>query len=222
MLHLILADSELLLVPRRLWNHPAIVRYARRTGKKPGEILMDSSYHHSASGIGRPDIVHVCLLNALESILNKEGMLRVYVHTIEDKVIRVDPSTRIPRNYNRFVGLIEKLFLEGCVPKDKCLLRIENQSLQGLVGSIKSSNVLVMHEKGEPIKLGDLEKMMDPHREPVVIVGAFPHGDFRSPIHWRKLSVYSKPLMAWTVVNEVITNAELNLWKSFSGKRGTG
>ncbi|MEO2151558.1 MAG: 16S rRNA methyltransferase, partial [Thermococcus sp.] len=86
MLHLVIADSELELVPESIADHPAVVNYARRRGKKPEEVILEGSYHHAAlrkledgERRGRPDIVHICLLNALESIANKEGKLRVYV-----------------------------------------------------------------------------------------------------------------------------------------------
>jgi len=210
MLHLVLADAELLLVPERLRNHPVIRRYAKRRGKNPAEVLLDSSYHHTVSKIGRPDIVHVCLLNAMDSILNRMGLLRVYVHTIENVVIEIDPSTRVPRNYNRFVGLMESLLLKGCVPKGLCLLKVKRESLGELIERIGADEgeVFVMHEGGRRLSPRTLGDMLSGFKNPVVIVGAFPHGDFRSPIPWRKISLYHEPLMAWTVVNEVITNFE--------------
>ncbi len=214
MLHLILADAELLLVPERLRNHPAIVRYAKKRGKRPGDVLLDSAYHHSVSKLGRPDIVHLSLLNALESILNREGMLRVYVHTIEDNVIYVEPTTRLPRNYNRFVGLMEDLFRRGCVPPKLHLMRIRRMSLEGLVGEIGAGQdeVFVLHERGTSTSPFELSERLTTTEDPVVIVGAFPHGDFKSPIPWRKFSVYPESLMTWTIVNEVIVNFEARLW----------
>jgi len=49
--------------------------------------------------------------------LNKAGMLEVYVYTIQGHAIIIDPSTRLPRNYNRFTGLFEQLFKEGRTPR---------------------------------------------------------------------------------------------------------
>jgi rRNA small subunit pseudouridine methyltransferase Nep1 len=136
MLHLVIAEAELELVPKAILDHPAVVNHARRRGKRPDEILLDSTYHHAAikklpdgERRGRPDIVHICLLNALESIASKEGKLRVYVHTRNDEVIYIRPETRIPRNYNRFVGLMESLFRDRVVPRGLELLRIEEKSL---------------------------------------------------------------------------------------------
>ena len=77
MMHLVLADSELELVPKKIIKHPAVVK-----GKSK---ILDVSLHHTAMKIlkdwrrrGRPDIVHFFLLLANDSILNKEGKLRVY------------------------------------------------------------------------------------------------------------------------------------------------
>lgn len=214
-LHLVIAESELELPPESILDHPAIVNYARRRGKKPEEILLDSTYHHAAlrkledgERRGRPDIVHLCLLNALESILNKEGRLRVYVHTRNDEVIYVKPETRLPRNYNRFVGLMESLFKERAVPKGLELLRMEEKTLGELVKEINPDRVFIMHEEGKQLKPWEFGGVLADLENPVVIVGGFPHGDFRNPPVGEKVSIYKEPLMAWTVVNEVIVNLE--------------
>ncbi len=215
MLHLVIADAELEPVPESIRDHPAVVNYAKRRGKRPEEVLLDSTYHHAAlkklsdgERRGRPDITHICLLNALESIANKEGLLRVYVHTRNDEVIYIKPETRIPRNYNRFVGLMESLFKNRVVPRDLELLRMEEKSLKELVEEIGPDGVFVMHEEGTLTKPAELGKRLASLENPLVVVGGFPHGDFRSEIPWEKISIYKGPLMAWTVVNEIIINFE--------------
>ena len=54
----------------------------------------------------RPDIVHQCLLTLLDSPLNKAGLLQVLVQTDNNVLIEVNPSTRIPRTFKRFAGLM--------------------------------------------------------------------------------------------------------------------
>ena len=215
MLHLVIADSELEVVPKSIADHPAVVNYARRRGKKPEEVILEGSYHHAAlrkledgERRGRPDIVHICLLNALESLANKEGKLRVYVHTRNDEVIYIKPETRLPRNYNRFLGLMESLFKNGVVPKDLALLRIEKKTLGELVEEIGPDGVFVMHEDGELMKPRDFGEVLAGLENPLVIVGGFPHGDFRSSVEGKRVSLYREPLMAWTIVNEVLVNFE--------------
>ncbi|MDK2914107.1 MAG: rRNA small subunit pseudouridine methyltransferase Nep1 [Thermococcaceae archaeon] len=215
MLHLIIAEAELELVPESIADHPSVVNYAKRRGKKPTEILLDSTYHHAAlkklpdgDRRGRPDIVHISLLNTLESIANKEGLLRVYVHTRNDEVIYIKPETRLPRNYNRFVGLMESLFKEGVVPKTLALLRMEKKSLLDLVEEINSHEVFVMDEKGPFKSPPEFGKILASSSNPVVIVGGFPHGDFSAELPWEKVALYKKPLMSWSIINEIVVNYE--------------
>ncbi|MCD6188971.1 MAG: 16S rRNA methyltransferase [Thermococcus sp.] len=218
MLHLIIADSELELVPEKIRDHPSVVNYAKKRGKKPDEVLLDSTYHHSALKLledgerrGRPDIIHLCLINALESILNKEGRLRVYVHTRNDEIIYIKPETRLPRNYNRFVGLMESLFKKKAVPKDLELLKMREGTLSELLEEIGPDGVFIMHENGNlatPKEFG--ERLVD-YTSPAVIIGGFPHGDFLSVVEGEKISIYKEPLMAWSVVNEVLVNYEGSL-----------
>ncbi len=215
MLHLVIAESELEPVPEEIADHPAVVNYARRRKKRPTEVILDSTYHHSAlknlpdgERRGRPDIVHICLLNALESIANREGLLRVYVHTRNDEVIYIRPETRLPRNYNRFLGLMESLFKNRVVPKDLGLLRLEKETLDQLIEEINPDKVFVMHENGRMIGPPDFGRVLVSYENPLVIVGGFPHGDFRREIKGERISFYLEPLMAWTVVNEVIVHFE--------------
>ncbi|WP_457750719.1 16S rRNA methyltransferase [Thermococcus sp.] len=217
MLHLVIADAELELVPEEIADHPSVVNYAQRKKKKPTEILLDSSYHHSAlkklpdgDRRGRPDIVHISLLNALESIANKESLIRVYVHTRKDDMVYINPKTRLPRNYNRFVGLMESLFREGEVPRGLGLLRLEKKPLSELIDEIGTENVFVMHEGGEFVPPKEFGRLLSSLDEAVVVVGGFPHGDFLSEIPWKKISLYESSLMAWVVINEVLVNFEAN------------
>jgi len=215
MLHLVIADAELETVPREIAGHPSVVAHTRRRKKRPEETILDASYHHPAlkrlpdgERRGRPDIVHISLLNALESIANREGLLRVYVHTRNDEVIYVNPETRLPRNCNRFIGLMESLFKNRVVPRGTELLRLEKKSLSSLVTELGTKNVFIMHERGELFPPARFGRMLADLGEAVVVVGGFPHGDFRSQLNGRKVSIYSGQLMAWAVVNEIIVNFE--------------
>ncbi len=57
----------------------------------------------------RPDITHQCLLTLLDSPLNKAGLLQVYIHTVNNVLIEVNPHIRIPRTFKRFCGLMVQL-----------------------------------------------------------------------------------------------------------------
>jgi len=207
-------------VPRELWGHPAVYKSARRRGKRPGEILLDRSLHHHAmrglrDGLkrGRPDIVHFCMLEALGSPLNRAGLLELYVHTIGDYVVFVDPSTRLPRNYNRFVGLMEQLFSEGAVPPgaEKPLMWLRPMRLELLVRRLRVERVLLLSERGERRRLRDIASLAA--EEPgstAVLVGAFPHGDFSDEVYRLATHVYSfypQSLDAWVVVSHFLALA---------------
>lgn len=217
---LILAESSLELVPRSLWKHPAVIKNARRRGKKPSEILLDTSIHYHAMKTlpkrekrGRPDIVHVSLLLALNSPLNQEGMLNIFVHTIEDYVISVKPEVRIPKNYNRFVGLMEQLLKYGRVPPEagEPLMFVKTMKLKDLIDKIKPRKVILFSEKGEKIRLTEIPKFL--RKGDAFIIGGFPHGDFEEETYAvcdEVYSLYSKTLETWTVLSRILTILEMD------------
>jgi len=219
LLILILAESALEPIPRDLWRHPAIKRHSKRHGKPPRLILLDRSYHHFAMKSlkegekrGRPDIVHFALLEALGSPLNKEGLLQVYVHTINDYVITVNPEARLPRNYNRFIGLMEQLFESGRVPsKGQTLLNLERKTIPKLLHEMKCDYVLAFSRKGSPKTLEEAVSKLLHKKRPAVIIGGFPHGHFsETTIRLASEVVCIDPgmLETWTVTSRVIYEYE--------------
>jgi len=57
----------------------------------------------------RPDICHQELLTLIDSPLNKSGALQIYVRTSNNVLFEIHPSTRLPRTYKRFSGLMVQL-----------------------------------------------------------------------------------------------------------------
>ncbi|MDI9643039.1 MAG: 16S rRNA methyltransferase [Archaeoglobales archaeon] len=171
----IFLEASLEIVPAEIRNHSAVVSDARRRRKKVSEILLDDSKHHSAmerlkfrEKRGRPDIVHQCLLLLLDSPMRKN--FEVYVHTIGGMIIKVAVETRLPRNYNRFVGLMENLFRDKAIRGNgKNLLEIVDLKLSDLV---KGKNVVLLSEKGDKFSPEFLKG------ETAICIGAFAHGDF--------------------------------------------
>ncbi len=212
MLTLVLADTELERVPVELQRHPAVRASARKRGRSPAAILLDSSFHHPAlqkfpegERRGRPDIAHIVLVVALDSLLNLEGGLRIFVHTRNDEAIQLAPETRIPKNYSRFTGLVEDLFERGEVPEEKPLLHLDREvTLEHLLAKL-GGEAWAFAEGGEPL---DLRTEFPRHGEDLVaVIGGFPHGDFRSPVARlckRVVSIHPKPLKAWTTAAEVL------------------
>jgi len=219
LLTLILAEAALETVPRALWRHPAITSYSRKREKLPQHLLLDRSYHHAAmkrlednEKRGRPDIVHFALLEALGSPLNMEHLLQTYVHTIKNYVIAVNSETRLPKNHDRFVGLIEQLFAVGRVPSTgQILLKLEPKILPQLLREITATHVVAFSRRGSPHTLAEVVSRLSSEEMPVVIIGAFPHGHFTEPT--RRLAdeiicVDPEMLEAWTLTSRVIYEYE--------------
>jgi len=219
MLILILAESALETVPEALWDHPAVKRHSRRRKKLPGLTILDRSYHHAAMKLlkerekrGRPDIVHFSLLEALGSPLNREGLLEVYVHTFDDYLISVAPETRLPRNYERFIGLMEQLFEIGKVPQTgRVLLRLERTNMQELIAGIKPTHVVALSRIGSPMTLRDIMTELSAEKSLAAIICGFPRGHF-SQVTTRLandvFSIDSQMLETWTVTSRIIYEYE--------------
>ncbi|MHA2425005.1 MAG: 16S rRNA methyltransferase, partial [Candidatus Thorarchaeota archaeon] len=111
MLHILLLEAALELVPSELSALKSVQRHANRRKKKPNELLLDQSHHgrdmtrlEDGDRRGRPDIIFFCLQSILETPLCKSGLVSIHIHTREGKVIEVKQDVRLPRNYDRFVG----------------------------------------------------------------------------------------------------------------------
>ncbi len=217
---LILAESAVELVPPELTKHPSILKLAEKRGKKPNEILLDRSYHHTAMRSlkdsekrGRPDIVHTTLLELLGTPLNREGLLQTYVHTVQDRVIEINSNVRLPVNYDRFVGLLEQLYAVGRVPEaGEPLLTIRNQALNQLLREVKPSTTVAFTTQGEYEDLSALCEEIAKERKPLILIGGFPRGHFSKEtldLADRAVRIDRDALEAWVVASRAVYAYEL-------------
>ncbi len=221
MLHLILLESPLELVPPELAALKQVQSSASRRKKKPHELLLDQALHGKAmlrlddhERRGRPDIVYLSLMALMETPLCKIGMLQTYIHLQDGRVIEVNPAVRLPRNYSRFIGLFEQLLLNGRVPPTgDPLLQIHDMSLEDLLTRLRSTHshslTILASESGQITTMNDLLALLpeDPLVPVIVGVGAFPHGDFSPAItHLFETHVSLDPevMMAWHVCSEIL------------------
>ncbi len=222
MLILILAEAALETVPKDLRSHPAVKQHSKRHRKPPEQLLLDRSIHHSAmrrldsnEKRGRPDITHFALLEAMGSPLNRERLLQIYVHTYNDYAITINPTTRLPRNYNRFIGLMEQLFQLGKVPSEGVsLLTLEPKTLPQLVSEIEADYILAFSREGKRNPLPEAVSTLQAKRRPAVIIGGFPHGHFSETtiqLADQVVCVDSEMLESWTVISRVIYEYERGL-----------
>lgn len=219
---LVIAEAAIELIPRELWGEPDVVSFCRRRKKDVRWTLLDSSYHHRAMRRlsdghrrGRPDIVHFTLLEALGSPLNLSGMLGVHVHTRDNRWIRVNPSTRLPRVYDRFKGLIEQLYREGRLTADDgtVLLEMEESDLRSVLEELGPGQRVLLHESGEDMEaaIGAGSVEADGMK---LIVGGFPHGDFSPEVLEVVdvgLRVSNHRLDAWVAVSRALCLLERHL-----------
>ena len=218
-LTLLFAESSIELIPREIVTHPAVLKWAHRKKKNPGQLILDQNYHYSAMkklvqnrARGRPDIVHLCLLAALGAPLNLENQLRCIVHTRDDKAIRISPKTRLPRNTDRFVALLEQLYELGVVPQEgDPLLTLETATMTRLVSELSTRSVVALTTIGTPTPMSRVAERLVSQRNPVLIMGGFPAGHFSEQT--QKLArescrIDKNGLDAWTVVARAVYDYE--------------
>ena len=234
MLNLVLAESSLELIPEAICQEKAVTRRAKIVGKRPREMLLDRSYHHramhnleAAERRGRPDIVHLSLLAALGTPLNKAGSLRTYVHTAEDNMIYVNPKVRLPRNHQRFTGLIEQLYQIGRVPKTgPSLLRLKQRgSLKALFEEITPSYTIAFSRRGKLTLLPEAVRVLASFPVTAILIGGFPTGHFSRAsmmLADEVVSLDPETLDAWTVVARVLYEYEKSIGLSRTRFHGTG
>ncbi len=222
MLSVILAESSLELIPKSLQNHPSVVSHAKKLEKKPSEILLDNSWHFAAmKGIdnehkrGRPDLVHLCLLEACTIPLYLENKIMMYLHTIDDKVIFVGKGVRIPKSYHRFEGLIEKLYKEKTIESDgKILLELKELNFTKLLDHINPKKVIGLSIEGISNSYQNIASIFDDNYS--VVIGGFQKGHFSELVKNRIDELYcidKKSLEAHVVVGRILYEYEKTIFK---------
>ncbi|MBD3187250.1 hypothetical protein GF325_10505 [Candidatus Bathyarchaeota archaeon] len=222
MIWILIVDAAIEIIPEKIRNHPAITSHARRRGKDPSQLLLNTNFHHSAMGSlrnknkrGRPDIVHLCLLNALNTPLAKQiTALKTCIHLRDSKMIlEIAPETRIPRSLNRFEGLMVQALTGGFSGGGKdgnLLIKVHDTTLRDFLAHFEDSRVHALSKHGSPDSLVELlerdaRQACTPEVDLVFLVGGYQKG----PLPKSLLKIISKSnlhslstmgLDAWTVV----------------------
>lgn len=142
---------------------------------------------------GRPDIVHFALMEALSTPLFLGNKMRVYVHTINDKIIAIADNLRIPKSYFRFEGLMVNLFRDRSVKSDEgtVLMELADGTFTDLLGSIGAEKVVGLSTAGvrstAEIVAGNCTKV----ENCAFVVGGFPRGHFAESTTRQLGPVYS-------------------------------
>ncbi len=223
MLNLIIAETGLETIPEELFKHPSLKKI-RNNGKKPTDLLLDRTLHHFAilsSNLeqdykrARPDISHIILLSALATPLFKKNQLKVFIHTINDHVIKIGDNLRIPKSYTRYEGLIlDVIKNRKIISREGHLLLEFNKNLTFLEliqKHIKPDIVIGFSTNGISNTFEYISKELSSFNNPCAIIGGFPKGHFSQQIEshlTKKYSISSTSLEAHVVVSRLIYEYE--------------
>jgi rRNA small subunit pseudouridine methyltransferase Nep1 len=184
---LIIAEAALETIPDEIAGHAAVRNHSRRLQQKSSEILLDRSYHHAAMKHlpynlkrGRPDIVHFALMEALSTPLFRNMMLRVYVHTINDKIITIADDLRIPKSYFRFERLMVSLFRDNVIKSNEgsILMELSDGTFSDLIDIIKPDMVVGLSTVGVQSKAQKVAENARSVDHSSLVVGGFAKGHF--------------------------------------------
>lgn len=184
---LVFVEASIETIPEELWSHPSVKSDSKRRRRHPSRILLYIPIHYTAMkdhGIptakrGRPDILHRALLMTLDSPLNKEKCLEIYIHTQDDKIIWVNPETRIPPDYYRFEGLMIQLLRRGEIPPGETpkFMKIINKNLKDILRE-NGRKIYLLSKNGEQITVDKAREMIGN----TIVIGSFQEGEFRKDI----------------------------------------
>jgi rRNA small subunit pseudouridine methyltransferase Nep1 len=229
-LTLIIAEAALETIPNDIADHAAVRNHSRRMQMKSSEILLDRSYHHAAMKRlanslkrGRPDIIHFSLMEALATPLFMEMKLKVYVHTINDKIITIADNLRIPKSYFRFERLMANLFRDKIIKSNEgtVLLEMSDGTFSDLVNSIKPNMIIGLSTVGAQSNAQRVAENARSWDHSCVVVGGFAKGHFSENVT-RSLgptySISSMGLEAHVVIARVLYEYEKLLEKGINYK----
>ena len=214
-----LVECGLEIIPKTLRTHPAVKNNIKE--QNYSSQLLDNALHHSAMTKlsnfrkrGRPDILHACLLNILGSPANKAHSIKLYVHTVHDRIFEFNPEIKITRNFNRFKGLMAKVLIDGDVRANNTSLITElDHDLIELILSFQNTNIILCTSRGKILSdYSELFKSKLNLENYLVIIGGFQKGYFSNDyteINAEQISISKYSLDAWIVVSKVISLYEI-------------
>ncbi len=197
-MRILISESEIELIPPKI---KSIIQ--KRLGNNPRTLwvtheILDSNYHHSfmknieeRDRRGRPDILYITLHTLLSSRQFINNQIEVYFGTRDNKYFKIMPGTRIPRSYNRFCGILQKL-LEG--KRNPWIIKTPYQEI------IKDHRIILFDENGNK----SIEEY-NPYKNDLIIIGGFPRGGFRGSYNPKlTIRIGDSELDTWAVASEIL------------------
>jgi rRNA small subunit pseudouridine methyltransferase Nep1 len=184
-MHIILADSELELIPDALKADNEIRDMQKRRGKEDillDNYLMRTSIRRHLPGrvdrVGFPSIAYAFFRMNEESVLKDTLKLEYAIHTKQGIILERRDLEGIGASYSEFVERVEDI-LTGSHRTMKLVDYLENLDIAG--------NTVVLHPKGR--------KDLVMNDQLSYVIGGFPEGDFISDLSGlRKFSIYEKEI----------------------------
>ena len=217
-LTILLAESSLETFPEELLKDAKVRQYFSKIKKTPQEVILDVSFHSNlikelpdSEKRGRPDIVHFTLLSCCGSIIAREQRLRVIIHTNKNKIIELNPEIRLPKNIDRFNGLILQLFKEKSIPpnSERPLMTLRESTLSELIKELRDNHDFIVEfsVKGEQLSSAEYSKQIYEATNPLLIFGAYPHGEMQnipSELIDKKIAIYQEGLDLFAVISQIL------------------
>jgi rRNA small subunit pseudouridine methyltransferase Nep1 len=215
---MILVECGIELIPKEIRDHSSIKK--NFSTQLYSSQLLDNALHHSAMKSlrnfekrGRPDITHLSLLNVLGSPLNKSGNIRLFLHTINNKIFEFNPEIRISRNYNRFKGLLAKLLIDKDITVNGTqLITSINGNIQNLISKFSNPKIFIFSKRGKLVNNYSEIFDEDIKENIIAIIGGFQKGSLSYELMGLSeniVSISKYSLDAWVVVSKVINNYEI-------------
>ncbi len=129
---------------------------------------------------GRPDIAHFALMEALSTPLFMNMMLKVYVHTTNDKIIAIADNLRIPKSYFRFERLMVSLFRDNVIKSNEgtVLMELSDGTFADLIDMIKPNMVIGLSTVGVQSKAQKVAENARSVDHSSLVIGGFAKGHF--------------------------------------------
>jgi len=183
---LIIGECALEVIPSKILKEPSVLKQSESRQKPAEQLILDRSYHHRAmlslpdsDKRGRPDLVHLALLEAISTPLYMHDFLKVIVDCYNGPSIYIGENVRLPRSYPRFLGLIEKLFFEKHVSfNGKDLLSVREGGMKAIISNVKPTKIIGVSRLGKSSSVKDVANILSKEERPALVVGGFPRGHF--------------------------------------------
>lgn len=186
-MNIIVDECAIDVVPESWKSEKSVITYQNKYKRLP---LRNGSYHQHllkkldlSERYDRPDILHFGLLTILgyTRIIGEFGVF----FNCPKGTYKVDAKTRLPRDQQRFYGLIEGIF-QGS----------SNDFIQPSSIHVQENDTLIFSTQGEPI-----DKLEIKHYDNFVF-GGFAHGSLVDKYpNFTKVSLSEQPLELWTALS---------------------